>query len=522
MKAMAGSDLPSAGNDAGAVELKLREREEMFRQVVENILEVFWMTDAAKTRMLYISPGYERIWGRACAELYANPQLWAEAIHPEDRTRVLDCVLIRQVAGKYDEQYRIVRPDGAVRWVHSRAFPVKDGDGKVTRIVGIAEDITERKWTEDLLRKSETEFRVMFESAAIGMALVGPNARPLKCNRALQRMLAYTEEELRGMTFMEFTHPEDVQADLALYRDLLAGKLEYYQIEKRYLRKDRKIVSARLTVSLVRAGVPGQVYAISLVEDLSEKKKLETQFQRAQRMEGIGTLAASLAHDLNNVLSPILVSSRLLPDTKGEADSRRLTEVIRNSAERGVKLVEQMLAFARGGAEQRRERLLLGQIIREIAGIIRETFPPSIHVQTRIAPDLWMVFGDPTQFHRVLLNLCINARDAMPAGGELTLSVENIAAGGDGAALPREAGPGAYVLIRVTDTGMGIDPDQQDKIFEPFYSTKEPGKGTGLGLSIVRGIIKEQGGFIHLRSAPGTGTTLELWLPAHPGTKPMA
>ena len=140
MKAMAGSDLPSAGNDAGAVELKLREREEMFRQVVENILEVFWMTDAAKTRMLYISPGYERIWGRACAELYANPQLWAEAIHPEDRTRVLDCVLIRQVAGKYDEQYRIVRPDGAVRWVHSRAFPVKDGDGKVLGSTTVDED----------------------------------------------------------------------------------------------------------------------------------------------------------------------------------------------------------------------------------------------------------------------------------------------------------------------------------------------------------------------------------------------
>ena len=522
MKAMEGSDLPPAGNDAGAVELKLRESEEMFRQVVENIHEVFWMTDVAKTRMLYISPGYESIWGRSCAELYASPHLWSEAIHPEDRARVLDCVLIRQVAGKYDEEYRIVRPNGTVRWVHSRAFPVKDVAGKVTRIVGIAEDITERKWTEELLRKSETEFRVMFENVAIGMALVGPHARPLKCNRALQRLLGYTEDELRGMTFMEFTHPEDAQADLALYRDLLAGKREFYQIEKRYLRKDRKIISGRLTVSVVREAVPGQVYAIGLVEDLSEKKKLETQFQRAQRMESMGTLATGLAHDLNNVLSPILISSRLLLNTNGDEDSRRLAGAIRSSAERGVKLVEQMLMFARGGEERRRELLLLGQIIREITGIIQETFPKAIHIHTRIAPDLWTVFGDPTQLHRVLLNLCINARDALPVGGELTISAENILVGAEEVAAHPEARAGAYVMIRVKDTGVGIEPAQQEKIFEPFYTTKEAGKGTGLGLSIVRGIIKEHDGFINLRSAPGMGTSVELWLPAHAGTKTLS
>src|SRR5208283_3467297 len=174
--------------------------EEKFRQLAENIIEVFWITDPSKGRVIYISPAYEAIWGRPCESLLNSPRAWLEAVHPEDFDRVSEAAF-KQTTREYDETYRIVRPDGSIRWIHDRAFPLRNSSGEIYRIVGIAADITERKDAEAALRRSESEFRITFENAPIGMALVGEDGYPIRCNRAVQRMLGYTEAEFRGMAF---------------------------------------------------------------------------------------------------------------------------------------------------------------------------------------------------------------------------------------------------------------------------------------------------------------------------------
>jgi len=495
---------------------KLRESEERFRQLAENIQEVFWITNTAKNQMIYVSPAYEKIWGRTCDSLLQSPQSWLEAIHPEDLTSVREAALNRQSHGEYTEEYRIIRPDGTSRWISDRGFPVHNAAGEVYRIVGTASDITERKGLEADLRKSEAEFRVAFENAAIGVALVGTDGRPIKTNRALQDLLGYSGEELRALKFSEFTHPEDLEENLALFQEMLAGKREYYQMEKRFLRKGGNVVHARLTSSAVRGANGRPDCCISLVEDITEKKKLEAQFLRAQRLESIGTLAGGIAHDLNNVLTPILMSCEMLQLEAKDEDTRNLLGMIRTSAQRGAELVQQVLSFARG-LEGRSVEVQPKHLIREIATIARETFPKSIRVQANLTEHLWIVEGDPTQLHQVLLNLCVNARDAMLAGGELTISAQNALANRDFPEAGRESKPHPFVVIKVSDTGIGIPPEIKEKIFDPFFTTKEVGKGTGLGLSTSLGIVKSHGGFINVESKSGQGTTFEVWLPASDG-----
>lgn len=501
-------------------EATLRESELRFRQVVENITEVFWMTNLEKSRILYVSPGYERLWGRRCSELYESPRLWIEAIHSIDRDRVLGkWNAFTPGVNEYHEEYRIVRADGSERWIRDRAYPVNDADGALQRVVGIAEDVTQFKQLEEELRKNEAELRVTFENAAIGMALVNTDGHPIKSNRALQHMLGYSEAELQRMRFTEFTHPDDAQTDVELYGELMAGKREQYQVEKRYLRKDGEIVSGRLTVSIVRGAANEPIYAIGMVEDVTEKKKLELQFMRSQRIESIGALAGGIAHDLNNVLAPILMSCELLKQDGRDEATRELLNIIHVSAKRGAELVKQILSFARG-TPGRHTTVQLGNLIREIATIVAETFPKCIKIRTVVPDNLWSLRADPVQLHQVLLNLCINARDAMPAGGDLSITTKNVAVEASGASANPEAKPGLYVVMKVQDTGVGISREIQDRIFDPFFTTKDPGKGTGLGLSTVLGIVKSHGGFISLSSSLGKGAAFEIWLPATADGKP--
>jgi len=502
-------------------EAALRESEAKFRELAGHIDEVFWITNAAKNQMLYVSPGYEKVWGNTCESLYRSPETWMDAIHPEDRERVLHAAMTRQQNGTYDEEYRIIRPDKSIRWIRDRAFPVRNEVGQVERVLGVARDITERKALEEDLRKSEADFRAAFENAAIGVALVDIDGHCLKSNRALQQLLALSEVELREKAFSEFTHPEDVGADLTLYGELIVGKREHYQIEKRYVRKTGEIVHGRLTASMVREPSGKALYSIALLEDISEKKKLEAQFLRAQRMESIGILAGGVAHDLNNVLSPILMSCELLQIKYCDEETRNLLGMIKGGAERGAELVKQILSFARG-LEGRRISVQPKHLVRELVNIASKTFPKSICVESHLSRNLWAISGDPTQLHQVLLNLCVNARDAMPDGGVLTIAADNKSLENGSPALDAASKSGPYVVIKVTDTGCGIPAEIREKIFDPFFTTKEIGKGSGLGLSTSLGIVKSHGGFINLKSQPGKGSIFEVWLPANTSAQPSS
>jgi two-component system cell cycle sensor histidine kinase/response regulator CckA len=236
--------------------------------------------------------------------------------------------------------------------------------------------------------------------------------------------------------------------------------------------------------------------------------------QRAQRLESIGLLAGGIAHDLNNVLSPIMMAVDLLKLTATD-DQHALLETVSANTQRGAEMVRGVLSFARG-LEGRRVDIQLRHLVREVEGIARETFPKNIQVRVSTTRDLWSVAGDPTQLHQVLLNLCINARDAMPAGGEISITARNVTFDERDAGMHIDAKPGRYVVIQVNDVGTGIPQSIIDKIFDPFFTTKEIGKGTGLGLSTSRSIVKGHGGFVRVASAPGSGAQFQVFLPALP------
>ena len=252
---------------------------------------------------------------------------------------------------------------------------------------------------------------------------------------------------------------------------------------------------------------------VCFVVDLTERKKLEQQFLRSQRMESIGTLAGGVAHDLNNILAPIMMSIHLLKDFADGPEAKDILETIEVSAKRGADIVRQVLSFARG-LEGERVEVEPRHLLKDLEAIIKETFPRDIRLQFSIPNNAWKILGDPTQMHQILLNLCINARDAMPGGGGLTISVENCTLDEHYAAMNSQARAGRHIMISVADTGTGMPPELLDKIFEPFFTTKERGQGTGLGLSTVFAIVKSHGGFINVYSEIGKGTNFKIYLPA--------
>jgi signal transduction histidine kinase len=285
------------------------------------------------------------------------------------------------------------------------------------------------------------------------------------------------------------------------------------RIEYRFLLKDgsTRTIDSKGTVIRDSDGKASQVLIVS--RDVTEEKRLAAQFLRAQRMESIGTLAGGIAHDLNNVLAPIMMAIEVLRDKISDPGGQKILMMIDTSAKRGADIVRQVLAFGRG-VKGERILLQLKHVVIELVKIFSETFPKSIEIKSDIPRDLWTVYADPTQMHQVMLNMLINARDAMPVGGTLTISAENRTLDETYSRMNPEAKPGAYVCIVITDTGTGIPADIREKIFEPFFTTKEVGIGTGLGLSTTLAIVRSHEGFINLESEEGKGTTFRIYIPA--------
>jgi PAS domain S-box-containing protein len=327
-------------------------------------------------------------------------------------------------------------------------------------------------------------------------------------NQGAERLYGWTSQEMIGTKTVDtFAKERPYEAEIELLKTgFWIGQLKHQSKAGIPI-----IVSSRWTLVRDDAGNPKSVLVIDT--DVTETKKLESQFLRAQRLEGIGTLASGIAHDLNNILSPILMSCGILRKDFDDADTLKMLGIIESSAERGAGIVKQVLTFARG-VEGERVLLQLKHLVSELAKVMAQTFPRNIDIQTNFPPDLWTVLGDATQLHQVLLNLCVNARDAMPNGGTITLSAENVDIDQHFASMNPDAHLGAHVVLRASDTGTGMSPETMEKIFDPFFTTKEVGKGTGLGLATVIGIVKSHGGFLTVQSEIGKGTTFSVFLPA--------
>ncbi|RUT05476.1 histidine kinase [Dulcicalothrix desertica PCC 7102] len=330
-------------------------------------------------------------------------------------------------------------------------------------------------------------------------------------NQAAERLYGWKEEEAIGKQTIQLWQEKNLSQLQSAFNILLRNGAWEGELKQTTKSGNIIIVESRWTL------VPefdNKAQAVLVVNtDITQKKQLEAQFFRAQRLESIGTLASGIAHDLNNVLAPILMTAQLLESQLRDERSQRLLPILISNAKRGANLVKQVLSFTRG-IEGERTLTQIKHLLTEIQQIIKETFPKSIQVSVNIHPELWTVIGNATQLHQVLMNLCVNARDAMPQGGKLEISAENLFIDENFANMNIEAKVGNYILVSITDTGVGIPSDIVDRIFEPFFTTKELGKGTGLGLSTVLGIVKSHGGFINVTSDVNRGSKFQVYLPA--------
>ncbi len=362
------------------------------------------------------------------------------------------------------------------------------------------------------LYQKNTEQAALIDIASDAIFVRDLSNRILFWSQGAERLYGWQAEEVKNRIAQELFHQESLsQLEVALHTTIERGN---WHGELKQLTKagQQIIVSSRWTLMRDQQGHDQSILVVNT--NITEKKQLEQQLLHAQRLESIGTLAGGLAHDLNNILTPILGLTQLLPLYIPNLDesSAEMLKIVRASALRGADIVRQVLLFARG-TETKWELLSVAELIEETLKLIRETFPKSIAIEDYISPNLWLLEGDSTQLHQLLMNLCVNARDAMPDGGKLIISAENLSLDEQYSATNFKLEVGNYILITITDTGIGIPPEITERIFEPFFTTKEPGQGTGLGLSTAIGIVKNHGGTMELSSDHRTGTQFQIYLP---------
>jgi two-component system, cell cycle sensor histidine kinase and response regulator CckA len=372
----------------------------------------------------------------------------------------------------------------------------------------------ERKRNESALHQREQEFRTLTENAPDIIARFDRDLRHRYVNPAVEQATGLLVRDFLGKTNRDLEMPEDLvtQWEEVLRRVFSTGEQISFQCE--FLTPSGlKHFQSRCVPEFALDNSVESV--LSITRDITEQKQLESQLLRTQRLESLGTLASGIAHDLNNVLTPILATAQLLPLTLPSLDeqNQNLLKLLSDSASRGASLVQQILFFAKGTGGNR-ITLQITHLLRELRQLVNQTFPKSIDVQIYIPEGLWMIVGDATQLHQVLMNLCINARDAMPNGGVLRLMPANLWIDEQYVQMELEAKVGSYLVITISDEGTGIAPEILDRIFDPFFTTKETGKGTGLGLSTVIGIVKSYGGFVKVSSKVGQGTQFKVFLPA--------
>lgn len=485
----------------------LRESEERFRFLAKATTDAIWDWDL-KSNALWWNEGFETLFGFDTKEIEPGIESWYNRIHPEDRERVTAGIhgAIDSGDKEWRDEYRFFRKDGSSAYVLDRGYIIHDDEGSPVRMIGGMTDQSERKRSEDKLR----EQAALLDKAQDAIIVRDLGHNILYWNRSAERLYGWSNGEAVGKSERELVHKNTndyhTAMEITLARGEWTGEMEHRTRDDLEL-----IVESRWTLVRNEKGEPDSILTINT--DITARKKLEQQFLRAQRLESIGTLAGGIAHDLNNVLAPIMMSIGILKLNETDEKRLRLLSSIESSAQRGADMVNQVLSFARG-VEGCRVSMNPMYVVRDIQKIINDTFPKNIEFRLSAPENLWMVNADPTQIQQVLMNLCVNARDAMEGGGMLTLGLENTVIDEIYSGMNPDSNPGPYVAVTVEDTGTGIPRELRERIFDPFFTTKEVGKGTGLGLATGLLIVKAHGGFINLYSEVGKGTRFKVYLPA--------
>jgi PAS domain S-box-containing protein len=489
------------------MQIALAESEELFRTINAAAPVGIRQTNADGI-CLYTNARWQEMSGLSAADCLGDG--WLQAVHPEDRKGLMAAweTYLRAEGDRLPE-FRLLSPQGEIRWVSAQAATMTNASGEVIGYVSVDEDITERKESEQKIRQQAT----LLDIASDAILVRDLEHRLRYWNSGAEHIFGWSAAEALGQKADTLLQADPAQIAMLTQTVLEVGE-GWSELHKKNKCGETVIVSARWTRVLDAAGQPNCI--LSVETDITAKKQLEAQFYQAQRLESLGTLASGIAHDLNNVLTPVLAVSQMLRCMPLDLDERsqRSLELLETSAKRGASLVKQILTFTRGTSGES-VPLQIADLLEEVLGVVQQTFPKSIAIQPRFPhKNLWPISANPTHLHQVLMNLCVNARDAMPEGGVLSLSAENVAVDAAFAQMYLNVQAGNYVLVTVGDTGEGIAPAVRDRMFEPFFTTKPQGYGTGLGLSTVLGIVKSYGGFVQVVSELGQGSQFKIYLPA--------
>lgn len=488
-------------------ESALRTSEWRCRQITETAMEGIWVIDGHR-KTVFASEQISQLLGYSPEEMIGLSIV--DCIFEED-IPAADRIDQRRRNGVSESQdFRFRCKDGSAVWALVSYKPISDGRGKMTGVLAMVTDITERKLAEEALRESEERFRRVFEDSSQGMAVLGPDFKLSQVNYKLCVMLGYTEDDLLGRSISEFAHPEDVELGSHMFDQMLRGDMTSFNAEKRFYRRDGDIVWVNYTVSLIRDKNGKALHTLCSMEDITERKRMEEELFRAEKHESLGVLAGGIAHDFNNFLTAIMGNLSII-SLEAEPESEIAVSV--DAAEQAVSLAQrltsQLLTFSRGDKTSI-ETVAVENILTDAAGFASRG--SNVKCEFDIAEDLRPVDVDVDQILQVFHNIVVNAVQAMPDGGTIKISVANHRLTKDD---DSPLDPGDYLLLEIQDEGKGISEENLPRIFDPYFTTKD--SGTGLGLAISYSIIRKHDGVLRVQSELGVGTSFHIYLPASKG-----
>jgi PAS domain S-box-containing protein len=474
--------------------------------------------------VVFIGADVERITGSTAEEFLSGKAKWRDLIHPDDLEHVKNTFreAVRSGRKVLQVEYRAVHKDGTVRWISDRRQLFYDDDGAFAYVDGLLLDVSPRKQAEEELRDTHDKLQALIEASPLAIMSLTPEGIVTMWNPAAERIFGWSEAEVIGRP--NPIVPENKQKEFRALRERVMSGEGLSNVELRRLGKNGFPLDISLSSAPLRdhAGVPKGIVAV--IADITERKRMEDalrksedQLRQSQKMEAIGRLAGGVAHDFNNLLTVIRgYSDLLLLRLDGGSPMRREVEEIQKAGERASSLTRQLLAFSRKQVLQPK-MMDLNAIVADTDKMLRRLIGEDIDLVTVLKPDLGLVLVDPGQVEQVLMNLVVNARDAMPRGGKVTIETANVVLGECYSKEHRIVKAGQYVMLAISDTGVGMDEKTKTHLFEPFFTTKKKGKGTGLGLSTVYGIVKQSGGYVWVYSEVGQGATFKVYFPRHDG-----
>ncbi len=499
--------------EAKRAEATLRESESRLQMATQAANVGLWDWDFASNRV-YFSTEWKRQLGFAPHEVSDQVTEWSSRLHPDDYGPTVAKVEAYRANPRlgYNAEYRMRHKDGAYRWLQARAQMFPDAAGRPLRMLGCHLDITEHKRAEQELHDSNQKLRTLIQVSPLAIVALDAGDMVLMWNPAAEQIFGWTSAEVLGRP-APFV-PDENRANFRALLDAGLKGESRSAVEVKCLRRNRSQVDVSLWTVPLRDNEGNISSLLGFIADNTERRSLEEQFRQSQKMEAVGQLAGGVAHDFNNMLTIISGYCEILLATLDERDPsvEMLTE-IRKAGERSATLTRQLLAFSRKQVLEPRV-IELNTVVDGCESMLQRVVGEDVDLKTALRPGLDRLNADPGQIEHVLMNLVVNARDAMPQGGKITVETDNVTLDATFCHLHAEVAPGPYVMLAVSDTGCGMDQATRERVFEPFFSTKEKGKGTGLGLSIVYGVVKQSGGHLFVYSEVGVGTTFKIYLPA--------